>query len=130
MIDGIVFAVKANFCMKDKNVNACSHILDTFISPYTSTVINRLKKAGGIIIGQTNMDEFAMGSDTSYTPYGQCFSPYSADLNDLSKCYSSGGSSGGSACCVGRNCSIFSIGSDTGGSIRLVYIYFYFLSIL
>lgn len=102
-------------------------MLSNFISPYDCTIIKRLKKKGAILIGQTNMDEFAMGSDTSFTHYGQCYSPYTTDFNDLNKCYSAGGSSGGSACCVSKDCSVFAIGSDTGGSVRLVFIFIFSL---
>ena len=115
-LDGIPIAVKDLFCTKDVLTTAGSHILDGFHPPYESTVTDKLWRAGAVILGKTNLDEFAMGSSSTTSWYGPVENPWrrSGDNRPLVP----GGSSGGSAAAVAARAALVAIGTDTGGSIR------------
>ncbi len=114
-MDGIPIAVKDLFCTKDVLTTAGSHILDGFTPPYESTVSANLKAAGAVMLGKTNLDEFAMGSANVTSYYGPVKNPWKGkDGKDLVP----GGSSGGSAAAVAARLCPGAIGTDTGGSIR------------
>lgn len=108
---GIPLALKDNFCTKGARTTASSKLLDQFTPTYDSTVTRKLRDAGAVIIGKTNMDAWAHGSSTETSDYGPTRNPY--DHNKLP-----GGSSGGSAAAVAQNETIVAIGSETAGSIR------------
>jgi aspartyl-tRNA(Asn)/glutamyl-tRNA(Gln) amidotransferase subunit A len=108
---GVPLAVKDNFLTKDLRTTASSTVLDKFIPPYESTVTSKLKNAGALIIGKTNMDAWAHGSSTETSQYGRTLNPRNTG-------HLPGGSSGGSAAAVAANMCIAAIGSETAGSIR------------
>jgi aspartyl-tRNA(Asn)/glutamyl-tRNA(Gln) amidotransferase subunit A len=108
---GVPVALKDNFNAKGMRTTASAKVLDTFISPFDSTVARKLKEAGGVIIGKTNLDAWAHGSSTETSDYGRTLNPRNPD-------YLPGGSSGGGAAAVAADMCIVSIGSETAGSIR------------
>jgi aspartyl-tRNA(Asn)/glutamyl-tRNA(Gln) amidotransferase subunit A len=115
-LDGIPIAVKDLFCTKGVLTTAASHILDGFRPPYESTVTEKLWQAGAVMLGKTNLDEFAMGSSTTTSYYGPTENPWRkpGDNRPLVP----GGSSGGSAAAVAAHAALGATGTDTGGSIR------------
>ena len=113
-LEGVPLAIKDLFCTKDVLTTAASKMLNNFKPTYESTVTQKLWDAGAILLGKTNLDEFAMGSSNETSFFGPSINPWSKDK----KKYVPGGSSGGSASAVSGNIAIAATGTDTGGSIR------------
>ncbi len=108
---GVPVAIKDNMCTKGMLTTCSSKILGNFVPTYTATAVENLEKAGAVIIGKTNMDEFAMGSTTETSAYGATKNPWNTE-------HVPGGSSGGSCTAVASEECSYALGSDTGGSIR------------
>ncbi|MBY6031011.1 Asp-tRNA(Asn)/Glu-tRNA(Gln) amidotransferase subunit GatA [Halomonas sp. DP8Y7-1] len=110
-LTGVPLALKDIFCTKDVRTSCGSRMLDNFVAPYDASVVEKLKAAGSVSLGKTNMDEFAMGSSNESSFYGAVKNPW--DLNAVP-----GGSSGGSAAAIAAGFVPAALGTDTGGSIR------------
>ncbi|WP_019644797.1 Asp-tRNA(Asn)/Glu-tRNA(Gln) amidotransferase subunit GatA [Novispirillum itersonii] len=113
---GIPVGIKDLFCTEGVLTTAASHILDGFKPPYESTVSANLKKAGAVMLGKLNLDEFAMGGSNQTSYYGPAKNPWKAEGSDVDLV--PGGSSGGSAAAVSARMALAATGTDTGGSIR------------
>jgi len=110
-LEGLPIAIKDIFCTREGPTQCCSNILRGFHAPYDAHVITQLREAGAVLLGKTNMDEFAMGSSTETSAFGVCRNPWNTDCIP-------GGSSGGSAAAVAAALAPAALGTDTGGSIR------------
>ncbi len=108
---GVPVAIKDNLCLTGTPTTAASKVLEPYVAPYTATAVQRLLDAGAVIVGKTNLDEFAMGSSTENSAYQKTRNPWDPARVP-------GGSSGGSAVAVAAREALVALGSDTGGSIR------------
>jgi aspartyl-tRNA(Asn)/glutamyl-tRNA(Gln) amidotransferase subunit A len=116
LLEGVPLAIKDLYCTRGVHSTACSHVLDGFEPPYESTVTANLWRAGAVMLGKANMDEFAMGSANVTSYYGNVINPWRRAGDD--KPLVPGGSSGGSAAAVAARMALAATGTDTGGSIR------------
>ncbi|HMW45938.1 MAG TPA: amidase, partial [Solirubrobacterales bacterium] len=110
-LDGVPLAIKDIFCTEGVPTTAASRILGGYVPPYTATSVRKAMAAGMPMLGKTNMDEFAMGSSNENSAFGACLNPWDTERVP-------GGSSGGSAAVVAGGLAPWSLGTDTGGSIR------------
>ncbi len=115
-LDGLPLGIKDLFCTAGVRTTACSHILDNFVPTYESTVTANLWRAGAVLLGKTNNDEFAMGSSNETSHFGPVVSPWRPRGSEAKLV--PGGSSGGSAAAVAARLCVGAVGTDTGGSIR------------
>ena len=115
-LEGLPLAIKDLFCTKDTRTTAASRILGNFVPPYESTVTRNLWNAGAVMLGKTNLDEFAMGSSNETSFFGPAINPWR--VGDSNRNLVPGGSSGGSSVAVAADLCLAATGTDTGGSIR------------